>query len=270
MKRIFSEEHKRNLRASFTKELRNEKSKFMKENNPMNNEANRRKQKINCRKAHRKLSYRRAASIRAKKQWTPKYRKMMKLKMEASWTTERRAALSRRMKRGRKHQMLMQQNGNRRRKGIPNEYIIKWRKKHPNAARRRDNNASVTMASNFKGCWSTFYKKGICRTHRFGKTRYDSGWERKFILRIRHIKSIKSFIRDFPIKYKLHGKVHRFLVDFILKTNKGKIAIEVKGKRFRHSKSTKAKLKYAKRYFKRKNWPFVLLTSIDAIKEFSL
>lgn len=270
MKRKFSEEHKRNIRKSFTQKRREQISKHMKENNPMNNETNRGKQKRNCRKAHRKLAYRRAACIQGKQQWTNKYRKMMKAKMIASWTPERKAQLSNRMRKGGKQQCIMQRKGNKRRKGLPNTAIVLWRKNNPKGAQIRDDNASLSMVNNFKGTWGTYYKKGNCKTKRFGKLRFDSGWERKFILRIRHIKEIKSIVRDFPIVYKIDGKRHRFLVDFILKTKKEIIMVELKGKRFKDSKSTKAKIKYAKRFCKKNNWKFILITSSKAIKEFSI
>lgn len=80
-------------------------------------------------------------------------------------------------------------------------------------------------------------------------------------------KKVVGLDRDIPILYKLDGKWHRFLVDFRIELKKGKpVLVEVKCPYFLDTRSTKAKVRAAKRYAQSNDCCFVLASSLKQVE----
>jgi hypothetical protein len=243
------------MKKRWTKKFRNNHSKRMKKNNPMHDKKIRRRFRKIMKVKHATPEIRKRITAGIHKFWKSKKGKKLKIKKaEAFKSYFKNKKIFRKM-----------QLGNKRRIGKPNVGAINYFKNLSFKDRRaRSENLSNKLAGRFAGRptnGSRFGKQGFVRT-RFGIFRYDSSWERIFIFHAHDTTNVKKLDRDFPIKYFYNGSIHNFLVDFLLTFKSGeKWLIEIKCPFYLKSKSTKAKIKAAKKFAKDNNFKFVLLKS---------
>src|ERR1019366_3599777 len=159
----------------------------------------------------------------------PESRRKLSEGMKKSWTVARKKQHIKRMRKGGTLQQLMQATGNVTRVGLPNVGARKfWKNISENdkvaLVARRTEKLIQTIRKEGAGWHNRGYVKGKqgWLVTRFGKMRYDSGWEKALLSYLETVADVLSVSRDFDIPYYRDGRKHIFLVDFRveLKTRK--------------------------------------------------
>lgn len=239
------------MSRKWTIQRRREHAKKMRENNPMSNPEVRKNYDL---------------AIAKKTEWythSPKTR----AKLKKAWTPKRRRKHIRRMytKVGRLQLAKAQRNGNRLRIGKPNLDAQRWHDSLTDEQRKaRAENLSRKMTANFKGRPNKGFVKGkigYLKT-RFGRFRFDSSWERDFIRAANERREVVGLQRDIPVPYLFEGIKRRFLVDFRVEfKRRSPLLVEIKCPYFLDTENTKAKVRAAKQFARKREMVFCLLAS---------
>lgn len=193
-----------------------------------------------------------------------------------AWTPERKKAwaLFMRSPAGRKIQKKAQKNGNKKRKGKASLAHKTWWKKASEVVKKaRAEKISRKVSDYIKKNGAGWGNKGFVKGKqgwlltKFGLIRFDSSWEKEFLLHANSHVDVISITRDVPVLYVLDGVQRRFLVDFCVKFKKRKpLLVEIKCPYFLDTPSTKTKVRAARIYAYSNGMDFCLLASLAQVR----